>query len=584
MSLKPLFPSYLDLGVRPALYDDQSMTVIESEAEVRKRVSDVIDFCNQIGIDVDDLKKKKVTYEDMYIMYKLFYDISKKSCDYRGSWHGIPRPEYAEPGIQGQVTANREEIESARLGENSLKEIIQKIYNYLYSSIYYSNFESFGAKGDGVTDDTEAIQRCIDENYGGVIISKPNKTYLITKPIKIKEKILIDFNNSSLLCKPGECCQMDYGIVAQNNENAEQVATILNLTIKGNYKCKKGVYVTAFRILELKNVNIENCLTTCIHVERDSATGRGSLIIDRMILTCTNNDKLPLLQNAKAIILDSTDCKISNVISNNFVEHIIVNSGVNFIKSWHGWNLNSQYADIINNSKFAVVANSVTFEMCYSDTLQYGIYLTRNADWMNIILNNFYYYINATQYPAKKNKPLPIFNDGMLKPQITITNSVFNNEWNNYTQIDLCTEPLNISITQSQLKGFKHQVNAGKIKYRSFQATSDNDSIGIDKRILYIKDSFIYLNIDAGIRKQINADTDIVITIEEATIKSRYGQYLQNGVPVNVVGFSSGKVYNMTGFYDDYKIYLTFKETIPSGKITLSLISNYNALETKISE
>lgn len=48
MSLKPLFPSYLDLGVRPALYDDESMTVIESEAEVRKRVTDIIAETNKI--------------------------------------------------------------------------------------------------------------------------------------------------------------------------------------------------------------------------------------------------------------------------------------------------------------------------------------------------------------------------------------------------------------------------------------------------------------------------------------------------------------------------------------------------------
>lgn len=48
MSLKPLFPSYLDLGVRPALYDDQSMTVIESEAEVRAKVSESINAFNSL--------------------------------------------------------------------------------------------------------------------------------------------------------------------------------------------------------------------------------------------------------------------------------------------------------------------------------------------------------------------------------------------------------------------------------------------------------------------------------------------------------------------------------------------------------
>lgn len=531
----------------------------------------------------NDNKNKKVSYDDMREMYNFYKDLESGKQDYRGSWHGIPRPEYAEPGIQGQVTKNREEIEEARMGETSLVKIIKKIFDKIFNSIYYVSLDEYGVKGDGVTDDTENIQRCINENPNKIIISKSGKTYKITKGLKLSDYITLDFSNSVIDAQPLECCQIDNIFIASNTENAEKVATIKNVTIKGNHKAKKGVYVTAFRILELKNVNIENCLEACIHVERDSGTGRGSLIIDRMILTCTNDENLPLLQNSKALILDSTDCKISNVISNNFVEHIIANKGVNFIKSWHAWNLNSSHADIINNSKFIVLNNSIYLDMCYSDTLQYGLYLNKNADWINVIVDNFHYYINPSQYPSNKNKPLPIFNDGMLKPQVTITNSVFNNEWNDYTQIDLCTEPLNISISQSQIKGFKHQVNVGKVKYRSFEIGA-NDYLSIDKRVLYIKDNLIYLSMSGGLKKQINSGSDITIDITEATIKSRYGSYLENAIPVNCTIKNGNKIHNVNGFYDNYKIYLSVSDTIPSGKITLNAISNYNALESKILE
>lgn len=198
MSLKPLFPSYLDLGVRPALYDDQSMTVIESEAEVRARVSDVIDYCNKMGIDIDELKKKKVTYEDMWKMYKLFYDNINNTCDYRGSWWGIDRPEKAEPGIQGVVTKNRQEIEEARLGENSLADFnkkIQKSINNLESQI--TDYEDYCEISEGIKYWDRALSEAL-KNNGCVFF--PEGEY------NFKDEILIDYtkNNKTIYCNSGE--------------------------------------------------------------------------------------------------------------------------------------------------------------------------------------------------------------------------------------------------------------------------------------------------------------------------------------------------------------------------------------------
>ena len=178
MSLKPLFPSYLDLGVRPALYDDESMTVLESEAEVRKRMTEVIDFCNKIGIDVEDLKKKKVTYEDMYNLYKLFYDKNTNTCDYKGSWFGIKRPEYSEPGIQGQVTKNREDIELLQKNSTNFE--------------IYSHLCPIDSEGN-VLDWTNAIQEAL--NNGGYIVGNNFKTYIIKEGnIKIPKdkKFILD--------------------------------------------------------------------------------------------------------------------------------------------------------------------------------------------------------------------------------------------------------------------------------------------------------------------------------------------------------------------------------------------------------
>ena len=58
--------------------------------------------------------------------------------------------------------------------------------------------EMFGAVGDGVTDDTNALKSCFSTG-NKLIICQPNKTYKITAPVEIEEKTNIDLNNATIL-------------------------------------------------------------------------------------------------------------------------------------------------------------------------------------------------------------------------------------------------------------------------------------------------------------------------------------------------------------------------------------------------
>lgn len=459
------------------------------------------------------------------------------------------------------------------------KEDFNKVNTQLAEIKYFVTPEMYGAKGDGITDDTEALNNCFANNRDGYVLSKANKTYLISGELIINDNIHIDFNNSVIKTTTASSV-----FKVSNPSNAEKIADIKNVIIDANHIGLTGFYITAFRLLQLYNVKIKNCIKSCIHVTRDSTTGRGSFKCDGLILENTNDENLSLHLNTVGIIFDSTDCKVNNVISNNFTTHLSNNKGVNFIKNWHAWNLNSSYAEIINNSKFAVIGDSISFEGCYSDTLQYAFYCTKNVDWINIIVNDFYYYINATQYPSSKNEPIPIYNKDCILVNFSITNSVFNNEWNNSKLINMCNEPFNVSIAQSQLKGVKNQINVGKIKYRSFACSSSNTLLTLDSsRFLHIKNNMIYLNLTGGLTGQINADTNMNIEITDLAIKSRHGDFIQNNIPCICSVKNGDKIYIVSGYYFDYKIYLTFKETVPAGKLSIVMISNYNANESSVS-
>lgn len=64
------------------------------------------------------------------------------------------------------------------------------------------NVKELGAKGDGVTDDTAAIQRALDTAKHGQVVELPAGTYAITM-LNVKAGTTIEGHNATLLCLPG---------------------------------------------------------------------------------------------------------------------------------------------------------------------------------------------------------------------------------------------------------------------------------------------------------------------------------------------------------------------------------------------
>ena len=93
--------------------------------------------------------------------------------------------------LDGRVTANVDaianEVIRATAAENKLTEDFdEKLDRHHYS--FYSTPEDYGAKGDGVTDDTDALNACFSDGKGTHVLTG---NYLITKPVLVKSNTTV---------------------------------------------------------------------------------------------------------------------------------------------------------------------------------------------------------------------------------------------------------------------------------------------------------------------------------------------------------------------------------------------------------
>lgn len=92
--------------ILPTVYED-AFSYLEEVAYLR---DGVIEVSTQSNENKENLNKK-VSHEEMENTYKI-----NKDGDFKGSWFGIKHPVASEPGIQGQVTKNMNDIESIQQG------------------------------------------------------------------------------------------------------------------------------------------------------------------------------------------------------------------------------------------------------------------------------------------------------------------------------------------------------------------------------------------------------------------------------------------------------------------------------------
>jgi len=191
------------------LYDVQNRAIEEA-------TKSIIDSAKLIWLEpVDTFADIPTTYPNPEIGHTVFVrDTGKVYRFYNGSWMEIQQIDAGpvneiDTRLSAEIDENKQEIEQARTKADGttfpvlrdrLNDVDDKI-GILFNRADWVSVKEFGAKGDGVTDDTQAIQNALSS--GASVVFFPRGTYLVTSTLNIGfDTILIGAGRRRTIINP----------------------------------------------------------------------------------------------------------------------------------------------------------------------------------------------------------------------------------------------------------------------------------------------------------------------------------------------------------------------------------------------
>lgn len=245
--------------------------------------------------------------------------------------------------------------------------------------------EMFGAKGDGVTDDTQALQDAINTKS---VLLMPGKTYLVTDTINVPRNTYINGNGSKIKrISSGVVLRLKSYETFISNYNWE-ISVIENIKIEGT-NCID--MVNAIRFM-LHNVEL--------HISDASAMSKGLVLGANGYENCFDSIVVfsPSANSNVGFSVQTTDCTFKNIYIIGCKYGFDIYEAANRYYNIHGWIRDSATYDgsvlILDKTQGAGCS---TFEDVYFDTYQTGVNKRNTA--AIVIKSPFWYNNNNVVQP-----------------------------------------------------------------------------------------------------------------------------------------------------------------------------------------
>ena len=292
---------------------------------------------------------------------------------------GQPTDEQTDSAVAKWLTEHPEATTTVQDGVITEVKIAAEFLPYISNS--YITPQMFGAKGDGVSDDTESIASCFAyARTKKSIIVFPAGNYGISEPLSVNFDIKIIGENAFII--PLKEMTHFMGINTSEKTNSGYIFG-LGFSAGDTFSVSTGIkisYVANFRLHGLKIFN-----TT---VGIDYIKGY-ELLVD----SCLIRTNIPSTESI-GIDVKTSDSHFSNIIIINYHMGIYDRNGGNFYDKIHAWIANS---DIVKGSIYFFANGSAYLSQCFNDTYETAIYINGKQNVIVSGLKNSYNsnYINS---------------------------------------------------------------------------------------------------------------------------------------------------------------------------------------------
>jgi hypothetical protein len=391
----------------------------------------------------------------------------------------------------------------------------------------YVSFEEFGAVGDGLTDDTEAInetiQYSIDNNKS--IKSRKGMTYLISSPIQL--------NNAAEINLSGSVIKSETILNSIFEINSDNVI-LENINIDCNNTALYGINISEVNHTILKNISISNIFGTGIYSEGNNG------IFFNLEMTGVSTTGIGICLKGSYNILNNVLFNNCNISIQSYTDNIFQN-----IKSYITTD------SISNESSVFYLGNGVHhIYTCISKGYEKLINVSQDCS----------IYVDGVNYIADKSGNILNYSNTNYSNNTTIKNSSFNN-----------TDDSNIvnlyNMNNSEFKGFIDSSNNFTNINKFFcsnegECSLEEGTVFGSCNYLLRSGNVTQMNIDISIDSSALTDTEFlrVASVPEYFIPRKDVNFLIEGVSV-VISSLDGSI-NIKGTYSENSEFNIFINTI----------------------